>query len=54
MNEELIEFCIYKLTKLQIEQEFKDREKGKTRYVKKSRAYKDLVQLLKDIKREVI
>ena len=52
MNEELIDYAIYKLTKLQIEQDFEDKEKGKTRYVKKSRAYKDLIQLLKDIKRE--
>ena len=51
---ELIDEAIYKLTQLQIEQEFKDREKGKATYVKKTRAYKDLVQLLKDFRREVI
>lgn len=50
MNEELIEYAIYKLTKLQIEQEFKDREKGKETYVKKTRAYKDLIKLLKEAK----
>lgn len=49
-QEELVEFMIYKLTQLQIEQEFKDREKGKATYVKKARAYKDLIKLLKDIK----
>lgn len=50
MNEELIDEAIGKLTKLLIEQEFKDREKGKATYVKKTRAYKDLIKLLKEIK----
>lgn len=49
MNEELIDFAIYKLTTLLIEQEFKDKEKGKTTYVKKTRAYKDLIKLLKEL-----
>lgn len=48
-NEKLIDFAIYKLTTLLIEQEFKDKEKGKTTYVKKTRAYKDLIKLLKDL-----
>lgn len=49
MNEKLIDFAIYKLTTLLIEQEIKDRKKGKTTYVKKTRAYKDLIKLLKDL-----
>ena len=54
MNEELIDTAIYKLTQLKIKAELEDRARGKVRYVKKSRAYYDLIQLLKDIKREVI
>lgn len=50
MNEELIDEAIGKLTTLLIEQEIKDRKKGKSTYVKKTRAYKDLIKLLKDIK----
>lgn len=46
---ELIDYIVYKLTQLQIEQEFKDKEKGKATYVKKTRAYKDLIKLLKNI-----
>ncbi len=47
MNDKLIDFVICKLTMLLIEQDFKDRKKGKTTYVKKTRAYKDLIKLLK-------
>ena len=49
MNDKLIDFAIYKLTTILIEQEFKDKEKGKTTYVKKTRAYKDLIKLLKEL-----
>lgn len=49
MNDKLIDFAIYKLTALLIEQEMKEREKGKTTYVKKTRAYKDLIKLLKEL-----
>lgn len=54
MNEELIDEAIYKLTLLLIKQDIIDKANGKETYVKKSRAYKDLIKLLKDIKREVI
>lgn len=54
MNEELIDYMIGELTKLQIKTDFEDKARKKIRYVKKSRAYKDLIQLLKEIKREVI
>lgn len=45
----MIEYAIEKLTELLIKQEFQDRDKGKATYVKKTRAYKDLIKLLKDI-----
>ena len=50
-REDLIEFAIGKLTERLIEQEFEDKIKKKTTYVKKTRAFKDLIQLLKDIER---
>lgn len=50
MNEDLIEYAIYKLTQLQIKTDFEDKERGKTRYIKKTQAYKDLIKLLKEVK----
>lgn len=50
-REELIEYAIEKLTKLQIKTDFEDKARGKSRYVKKSQVYKDLIRLLKEIKR---
>jgi hypothetical protein len=49
MNNELIEHAIYKLTTLKIKTELEDRARGKTRYVKKTQAYQDLIDLLKQI-----
>jgi hypothetical protein len=49
MNHELIDEAIYQLTLLLIKQETEDRNKGKTTYVKKTRAYKDLIKLLKEL-----
>ena len=50
MNKELIDYAINKLTELQIKADFEDRARGKPRYVKKTRAYKDLIKLLKDLR----
>ena len=49
MNEELIDEAIGILTKLKIKAELEDRARGKARYVKKTRAYQDLIDLLKQI-----
>ena len=49
MNEALIDEAIYKLTELKIKAEIEDRVRGKVRYVKKVRAYQDLIDLLKQI-----
>lgn len=54
MNEELIDEAIGKLTELQIKAHVEDLKRGKVRYVKKTQAYYDLIQLLKNIKREVL
>lgn len=49
-REELIDFAIVKLTELKIKNDFEDRARNKIRYVKKSQAYQDLINLLKEIK----
>lgn len=50
----LPQFALYKLTKLLIKQEFEDRKKGKSTYVKKTQAYKDLIKLIKEVWNEEI
>lgn len=49
MNEILIDEAIGVLTKLKIKAEIEDRARGKVRYVKKTQAYQDLIDLLKQI-----
>lgn len=49
-REELIDYAIGKLTERLIQQEFEDKIKKKTTYVKKTRAFKDLIHLLKEVK----
>ena len=46
----LIDYTIEKLTYLLIEADFEDKRRGKTRYIKKVQAYKDLIKLLKEVK----
>ena len=50
-REELIDFSIGKLTELKIKVELEDRARKKARYVKKTQAYQDVINLLKEIKR---
>jgi len=42
------EYVIEKLTELLIKQDFEDKKKGKATYVKKTRAYKDLIKFIKE------
>lgn len=49
-REEIIDFAIEKLTELKIKCEFEDRARKKVRYVKKTQAYQDLINLLKEMK----
>ena len=48
----LIEFAIDKLIQLKIQAEFEDRQRGKKRYVSKTSAYQDLINLLEGIYEE--
>ena len=50
MQEELKEFIITKLTELLIKQDIEDKQKGKETYVKKTRTFKDLIKLVKEVK----
>ena len=47
-REEIIDFAIGKLTELKAD--FEDKARKKVRYVKKSQAYQDLINLLKEMK----
>lgn len=49
----MLDYTINKLTELLIKQDFIDKEKGKTTYVKKTQCYKDLIKLLKDIQKGI-
>jgi hypothetical protein len=43
------DFIIEKLTELLIKTDIEDKEKGKETYVKKTRCYYDLIQLIKEV-----
>ena len=43
------EFIITKLTELLIKQDMEDKQKGKETYVKKTRCFYDLIQLIKKV-----
>ena len=49
-REEIIDFAMGKLTELKIKTDFEDKARKKVRYVKKSQAYQDLINLLKEMK----
>ena len=43
------DYIIEKLTELLIKQDIEDKQKGKITYVKKTRVYKDLIKLVKEV-----
>lgn len=43
------DFIIEKLTELLIKTDIEDKQKGKETYVKKTRCYQDLIQLIKEV-----
>lgn len=51
MNEfnNLPQFALYKLTELLIETRFEENKTGKAIYVKKTQAYQDLINLIKEV-----
>lgn len=49
-REEIIDFAIGKLAELKIKSVFEDKTRKKTRYIKKTQVYQDLINLLKEMK----
>ncbi|MBR6689727.1 MAG: hypothetical protein IKL65_00150 [Bacilli bacterium] len=49
MEKDIKEFIITKLTELLIKTDIEDKQKGKETYVKKTRAFKDLIKLVKEV-----
>lgn len=45
----MLDEIIEELTKLLIEEDFKEKQTGKASYVKKTRVYKDLIKFFKEI-----
>ena len=48
------DYAIQILTELLIKQSIEDKKKNKVTYVKKTRAYKDMIKLIKDLQKEQI
>ena len=48
-NENIQQFALYKLTELLIKEDFEEKQTGKVIYVKKTQAYKDLINLIKEV-----
>lgn len=46
----MIDYAIDVLTQLLIKQDFEDKKNNKITYVKKTRAYKDVIELIKTLK----
>ena len=51
-KQNLIDYAIEVLTELLIKQDFDDKQKNKITYVRKTQCYKDLIYLLKNMKKE--
>ena len=50
----LPQFALYKLTELLIEAKFEENKTGKIVYVRKTQAYQDLINLIKEVWNEEI
>lgn len=50
IEDKIIDFAIGKLAELKIKSVFEDKTRKKTRYIKKTQAYQDLINLLKEMK----
>ena len=48
-SDNLPQFALYKLTELLIKAKFEEKETGKVIYVKKTQAYQDLINLIKEV-----
>ena len=48
-NDNTPQFALYKLTELLIKERFEEKQTGKVVYVKKTQAYQDLINLIKEV-----
>lgn len=53
-NDNIQQYALYKLTQLLIKEDFEEKQTGKVIYVKKTQAYKDLINLIKEVWNEEI
>ena len=53
-NDNTPQFALYKLTELSIKERFEEKQTGKVVYVKKTQAYQDLINLIKEVWNEEI
>ncbi len=53
-NSSLQQYALLKLNELLIKQSFEDKRKGKATYVKKTQAYQDLIDLIKEVWNEEV
>jgi len=49
LEKDIIDYIIEKLYQLKVQAEFEDRIRGKKRYVSKTSAYQDLINLLEEL-----
>ena len=53
-QENMYQFALFKLTELLIKEQFEEKKNGKSLYVKKTQAYQDLINLIKEVWNEEI
>ena len=53
-NDNIQQYALLKLTQLLIKEDFQEKQTGKVIYVKKTQAYKDLINLIKEVWNEEI
>lgn len=53
-NDNVPQFALYKLTQLLIKTKFEEKRTGKVVYIKKTQAYQDLINLIKEVWNEEI
>lgn len=53
-QENIQQFALLKLTELLIKEQFEEKKSGKVLYVKKTQAYQDLINLIKEVWNEEI
>ena len=53
-SDNIQQFALYKLTELLIKAKFEEKETGKVLYIRKTQAYQDLINLIKEVWNEEI